>query len=275
MWNFGYHLARARGAAVRRIFRASIPSIVSRRLTAPRKLDFEVFSYSSEEMLPEQVASARSFLKFAGEPTTFSIVSDGSHSVRSISLLQKIHPRIRVARAEEFLPRDAPAAMHDYLAHHPTGKQLALLMSLPRDQPALYFDSDVLFFPGASALASLPPETLYLSDAQFAGDERLLRDQTEKSNPVNTGVLFLVRSLDWSLAFDRFAELKGAPNFFTNQTLTHLVLHANRAQPFDPARFILKLDDQFIFRDLYASPEIVLRHYVNPVRYKFWCARAP
>jgi hypothetical protein len=33
---------------------------------------------------------------------------------------------------------------------------------------------------------------------------------------------------------------------------------------------VLQLDDQCEFRDRYAAPGLVLRHYVNPVRHKFW-----
>ena len=40
--------------------------------------------------------------------------------------------------------------------------------------------------------------------------------------------------------------------------------------PFDRARFVLQLDDQFVYPDLHAGAHLVLRHYVNPVRHKFW-----
>jgi len=49
-------------------------------------------------------------------------------------------------------------------------------------------------------------------------------------------------------------------------------MHANGARPLDRGRYVLQLDDQFIYRDSYAGPAIVLRHYVNPVRHKFWNA---
>jgi hypothetical protein len=32
----------------------------------------------------------------------------------------------------------------------------------------------------------------------------------------------------------------------------------------------LQLDDQFSWRDRYAGARLALRHYVNPVRHKFW-----
>lgn len=145
-------------------------------------------------------------------------------------------------------------------------------MSLPLDGPALYVDSDVLFFPGAreiSSLLSTAAPALYLADCQLSADERLFRMPREKNAPVNTGVLFLLRKMEWSLSFARFLD-GGAPTFFTNQTMTHLAMHANGAQPLDPAKFVLQLDDQFQHRDRYAGPELVLRHYVNPVRHKMW-----
>jgi hypothetical protein len=52
--------------------------------------------------------------------------------------------------------------------------------------------------------------------------------------------------------------------------VTHLAMHSSGARPLDARKFVLQLDDQFIFRDRYANPTIALRHYVNPVRHKFW-----
>ena len=147
-------------------------------------------------------------------------------------------------------------------------------MSLPRENPALYVDSDVRFFPGAgdlvNVMASRGAAACYLADCQFSGDERLLRDPSEASSPINTGVLLLFNKVDWSLAIRRFVEMNGEPDFFTNQTLTHLVLHQNGARALDPAKYVLQLDDQFVFADRYAGEKLALRHYVNPVRHKFW-----
>jgi hypothetical protein len=147
-------------------------------------------------------------------------------------------------------------------------------MSLPLERPALYIDADVLFFPGAVVLLDLlrnhDAPALYLGDCQVAGDERLLRDPAEAADPVNTGVLFFFRKLDWSLGIERLQKLEGVPNFFTNQTMTHLTMNANGARPLDRSKFILQLDDQFQLADRYANKSIVLRHYVNPVRHKFW-----
>ena len=111
----------------------------------------------------------------------------------------------------------------------------------------------------------------YLKDCQdCSADPRIFRAPNEALNPVNCGLLLLFRPLDWSLGIRRFLELEGEPIFFTNQTIVHLVMHANGALPFDEQKYVLQLDDQFIYPDRYAGPHLVLRHYVNPVRHKFW-----
>lgn len=278
MPNFGYHLARAKGAWFRRLYKAQLDAIVRRPIPANTALPFEVFSYSGEDMLPEQIASIRSLFRFAGRPKQFTVVSDGTHSEPSLDLLRSLDPCVRVSPAREWQPQKIPTGAASYLANHPTGKQLALIMSLPRNGPALYVDSDVLFFSGARTLPSLLEQTgapaLYLPDCRLSADERLFRDEKEKRNPVNTGVLFLSRKVDWSQSIVRLLELEGAPNFFTNQTMTHLALIAAGALPLDPAKFVLQLDDQFEFADRHAGHALVLRHYVNPVRHKFWATLA-
>jgi hypothetical protein len=273
MPNYAYHFARARGRLRRQTYLALLPFIVRRRIEFRREIPVEVFSYSGERALPEQVASIRSFLKHAGRPKQFTVVSDGTYSKRAIELLQQINPVVTVAELQ------APAQNVDprlasYLRTHPTGKQLALIMSLPRRCQALYLDSDVLFFPGADdvnhLLQSCTAPALYLPDCGFAGDERILREPGEKARPVNTGVLFLFKPIDWSRSIDRFLEMDGEPDFFTNQTMAHVTMHDNKAEPLDRAKYVLQLDDQFAYADQYAGPGVVLRHYVNPVRHKFW-----
>jgi hypothetical protein len=255
------------------LYRAILPIIVLFRPKPSRSVPFEVFAYSNDAMLPEQVASIRSFLRHVGRPKRFTVVSDGSHSDRSIRLLEGVDRSVSVTTATP-AATGLPAKLESYFNGHPTGKQLALIMSLPRNGPALYVDADVRFFPAASDLRArgeakdLP--AYYLADCQFAGDRRLLRGATEEKDPVNTGVLFLFRELDWSLSISRFLEMEGEPAFFTNQTMTHLTMHQNGGRPFDPAKYVLQLDDQFVFADHYASARLALRHYVNPVRHKFW-----
>lgn len=278
MPNYGYHFARAKGNAVRRIYRALLPSIARRRFPGGAEVPINVFAYSGENTLPEQVASIRSFLKYVGRPKQFTVVSDGTLSGRGSEILKSLDSVISVSESAQWLPKGLPEKIHSYLAAHPTGKQLALIMSMPVDGPALYVDSDVLFFPGASDLIGLAraggAPAFYLADCRLSADERLFRAEPEKAKPVNTGFLLLFEKLDWTLAIDRFLELQGLPNFFTNQTMTHLTMHANGAPPLDRRKYVLQLDDQFVYADRYASCELALRHYVNPVRHKFWTTLA-
>ena len=272
MPNYGYHFARAEGRAVRAFYRGFLNRlpVIEPQATFP----LEVFSYSGEAALPEQVASIRPFLRHVGRPAHFTVVSDGTYSEESRRLLKRLDPSVSVSDGREWIPNDLPVEIEPYLKTHPTGRQLALIMSLPKSAPVLYLDSDVLFFAGANDLSGYVETrgvpAFYMADCQFSGDERLLRGPAEGKDPVNTGFLLLFQKLDWSASVRRFLELEGEPTFFTNQTLTHLAMHANGAAPFDPRKYVLQLDDQFIFPDRYANPAIAVRHYVNPVRHKFW-----
>ena len=185
---------------------------------------------------------------------------------------------IAVSDFAQWVPKDLPANVYPYLTTHPTGKQLALIISLPVEAPTLYVDSDVLFFSAAKDLIQLAKNrgapAFYLADCRLSADERLFRGDAEKARPVNTGVLFLFKKLDWTLALRRFLELPELPTFFTNQPMTHLTMHENGASPLDQRKYVLQLDDQFVYSDRYASRDLALRHYVNPVRHKFWTAMA-
>ena len=272
--NVPYHSARLEGKITRALYRAALPTIVSRPVRVERDLPFEVFSYSGESALPEQVASIRSFLINAGRPRQFTVVSDGSHSDASAELLRKIDNCVRFQPNAPPLPSGLSENVQSRLTVHFTGKQLALIISLPTSGPALYTDADILFFPEARCLADLSQtksvSALYLADGEMGADERLLRDPIEKENPVNMGFIFLFQKLDWSLGLERLRTLTGDPIFFTTQTVVHLCMHANHAQPFDPRKFVVQRDDEFVYRDRHVGPSIAMRHYVTPVRHKFW-----
>lgn len=274
--NVPYHSARLEGKVVRALYRCGLSAIVQQTVRIARELSFEVFAYSGENALPEQVASIRSFLANTGRPKQFTVVSDGSYSGSSIALLERIDDCVRVQTNPPELPSGLPKRTEAYLKAHPTGKQLALLMSLPMEAPTLYTDSDVLFFSQAPELANIAGTesvpAFYLADYQFSGDERLISDPAERQNPANTGFVFLFQKLDWSPGLERLQTLDGPPSFFTNQTVTHFCMRANGARPFDSKKFVLQVDDQFIYRDTHAGASIAMRHYVNPVRHKFWAA---
>jgi hypothetical protein len=277
MPNYGYHLARLDGGLRRKIYRSFLPKIVARTVPQPGSIPLNVFSFSGEQALPEQVRSIRSFLRHVGHPQSWTVVSDGSYTKRSIALLEEIDSVVTVQSAATDFLFDLPQKIHRYVSDYPMGKQLGLIMSLPRDGPALYLDADILFFPGAAdiieTLSVTKAPALYLKDClDYSVDRRILRDPSECLHPVNAGLLMLLRPLDWSLGILRLLELEGEPDFFTTQTIVQLVMQANGALPFDEEKYVLQLDDQFTYADFYAGSRVALRHYVNPVRHKFWIA---
>src|SRR5205823_11153119 len=106
--NVPYHSARLEGKIARSLYRAALPMIVRRTIRVPRELPFDVFAYSGENTLSEQVASIRSFLTNAGRPRQFTVVSDGSYTSTSIELLNKIDNCVRVQTTAPSLPSGLP-----------------------------------------------------------------------------------------------------------------------------------------------------------------------
>src|SRR6478672_1103401 len=113
MPNYGYHLARAKGRALRGLYRSLLRALPA--VKSSRSFPLEVFSYSGEAALPEQVASIRSFLRHVGRPTLFNVVSDGTYSPSSKRLLQEIDPCVSVREAADWIPKDLPNEIYPYL----------------------------------------------------------------------------------------------------------------------------------------------------------------
>lgn len=239
-------------------------------------MELAVYGYCGRDSLPEQVASIRSFLKNVGRPLRYVVVSDGSLGPADLRILSRIAPCVEVVELGDLVRRDLPGCLHPYVENNSMGRKLAVIMSMPLDVPCLYSDSDVLFFAGAGKHLldenkSAAPAS-YLSDCQFVGDSRLIRSEQEKENSANAGFVLVRAPLNWSLACARFSEMEGAPMLFTEQTMVHLTLRDNQAEALDVSRFVLQLDDQFDFFDRNASASVAMRHYVGPVRHKFWNA---
>jgi hypothetical protein len=242
--------------------------------TPARRVAVTVYSFSGERDWPEQAASIRSFLRFVGLPRKYIVVSDGSLTEQKRRLLEGLSPCVSVSSLPEIVRKDLPQRVHEYGAAHFLGRKLALLLSLPVRGATIYCDSDILFFPGASVLASLfdapLPSPLYLLDCWPSLDPRLLADESESEAPVNGGFLIMEKPLDWTIARQRLEAMEGDCVFFTEQTLVHLAMKSSGGRPLPADRFILRTEDQFEFGDFYAHAGIVLRHYVSHIRTKFW-----
>lgn len=274
MVNLSYRAARQKGKLSRALYTRCL-SHRAPAATNERSLAAAVYSLSCQRDLPEQVAAIALWLRYVGVPQQYVVVSDGSYTPASIDLLHRLHPCVRVVPLVEFARADLPAAVWRYAELNPMGKKLAMLLSLPATIPTVYSDSDIFYFPAARDLVALLEQAdgsaYYLPDTRQSFDWRIFQTEQEAEHPINGGFIVLPRPLDWQLALQRFLALEEPPNYFTEQTMVHLALHANGAQPLDRQRYIMQLDDEFVWGDRYARrPDIILRHYVNPVRHKFW-----
>ena len=64
------------------------------------------------------------------------------------------------------------------------------------------------------------------------------------------------------------------PAFFAEQTAVHLAMHSSGGAVLCPRRYVLSLEDQWLFKDHFAGKiGPVCRHYVSTVRHKFWLAQ--
>ena len=274
MVDIRYRVARLQGKIIRRFYQAMLPTISSRPISQTSNVPIAVYSFSGTRDLPEQVVSIRSFLRYVGIPSKFTVVSDGSHAKEERQLLERIHPCVSVTDWKRLLKKDFSTSVYNYADRHPLGKKIAVLMSVPVEGITLYADSDILFFPGARELVTLAnsqtQKAYYLPDCATAWDKRMLRGEEGKFPPVNSGLILLKTPVNWSGAIARLSELSDPPNYFGEQTMVHLTLHANGAIPFNPECYLVRRDDEFEWRDRFAGETIAARHYISPIRHKFW-----
>jgi hypothetical protein len=274
MVNIPYHAARAQGKTIRSFYQATLAQIVRIPISQTQEIAANVFSFSCERDLPEQVASIRSFIRYVGIPNRFTVISDGSYTEASCKLLCQIHSCVEVLPIEKLIGNNLPKSVYEYAAQQAMGKKLAILLSLPIQKTTIYTDSDILFFPGATDLADIinssERTSRYLPDCAIKMDERVIYNNAEKLNPVNGGFIIFKEKPNWEFALERLSKLSELNNYFTEQTLVHLTMHHNHAEPLCSQKYILSVIDQFIYQDKFANREIALRHYVSDIRYKFW-----
>ncbi|BBC23529.1 hypothetical protein [Pseudanabaena sp. ABRG5-3] len=274
MVNIGYHTAKIQGKFLRSIYKSSISTLVNFPIKQDRQVPIKVYALSCERDLPEQVASLRSFLRYVGIPQAFTIMSDGSYTQQSIELLRKIHPCVEVQLLTTFQREDLPQSVYEYASQQAMGKKLAALMSIPIDSATLYTDSDILFFEGASDLADLASSndtyTYYLPDCKNSLDRRLIYEDGEMQEPINAGFILFKKALDWNDSIQRLSKLSEPPNYFSEQTIVNLTIKQNHGVALASDKYIMNVEDQFIYPDKFATKQIAMRHYVSDIRHKFW-----
>ncbi|MEA5616717.1 hypothetical protein VB711_02520 [Cronbergia sp. UHCC 0137] len=280
MVNIGYHSAKMQAQIYRFVYTKAINNIVRFPLNQHQKVNINIYSFSCQRDLAIQVANIRSFIRHVGIPNKFTVISDGSYLPNASKILCQIDPCVDVIEWKNLVVGDIPKPISNYIFNHPNRaimafwRRLAVLTSIAIEQPTIYTDSDILFFPGAKEIIDLCESNdslpWYLPDCLPSLDERIILDENEKLNPVNAGFFLLKQQINWEKALDRVTQLIDSPMYFTEQTVVHLAMHNNQAKPLNKEKFILSNDDQFNYLDNFDHNKIALRHYVNDVRHKFW-----
>jgi hypothetical protein len=271
---YGYHAARWRAGAVRRMYGGPWVRRLSRPPAVPLPLDAHLVLFSGERDALEQLASLRSFIRNVGRPARITLGSDGTHTPETLARLRELFDGLEVVFPDQYLEADLPDAVRRFADAFVSGRKLAFYLSLQPDYPFVYADSDVLFFPGAAAIRALLAERsgppLYMVDCVFQHDERMLSEELLASPPVNSGFWILRAPLDWGEALERLASVEGSFLFHTEQTVLHVAMHRAGAEPMDPQRYVLGVHDRFDYRTRPEREAIVLRHYVTGIRHQFW-----
>jgi hypothetical protein len=239
------------------------------RVVIPYPLVF----FSGARDFPELYFSIQSFLAFAGTPTAVYVVTDGSMTASHATILSASFPLARMIDWSDVEKKITYEGLLTFSRKHPLGKKLSTIIQFNTQGPFLFSDSDILYFMGARRLSDHLKTTthLFLEDCSPAFDPRIIPNPPTDCSPTNTGFLFINKSIPWADKLD-FVDrncLEG-PLHHTEQTIIHLALRSVPSKVLNRKKFVVETADQFLFSDSFYSPSIILRHYVQPVRYKFW-----
>lgn len=240
----------------------------------PAMENVRLASYCGRRDFPELVASWLSLRKFAGRPSESWLLSDGSLGRDEAEIIRRLEPRTRVLEFEDLDARLLTPRLLHYAASKPLGKKLCLLRQLSEGPRWIFSDSDLLYFPGAAGLGQADwwaeGHCRFLLDQVASLDPKMDTTDTAPEQPVNSGFLAAAVPLDWSEAMRRFEVREGGYSFFTEQTACHLAFHHTGGTALDPSRCIMRNEDQWLPKDLYARRELVFRHYISSFRQKMW-----
>jgi hypothetical protein len=245
---------------------------------------------------PQYVAdaawAAQSFLRQLGafNPSLCLLLdaSPGAPAAEdNIAAWRRLFPGAEVCLSGE--PGEALAARAPALARlartHPLGRKLAGLLYFQATSDVLYADSDVLLFspaPEIEAALRVGGPPLYNQDVGVLhADAEVLAYASQIGAPppapnLNSGLLFLPRGcLDIDLAERLLAGIKGAGNWFIEQTVVALLMAAAGAQPLPTERYVVSTRGQFYFEPDLPSASLTARHFTSPVRHLMYGRALP
>lgn len=252
-------------------------------LADDRCSELHVATYTREADAPELIAWVRGFASNVAVPGRLTVVSDGSLSRETLGLVETLVGRLPGCRLQIRGPfsGDVHPAIAPLVRAQARGEpSVALLTKLELvtslRAPAIYSDVDVLMRSGARWLvqeshAEGPPIS-YNAQVFAAYDRRIVdtREVTALPADVNSGLLVVRGSLDWTGPLSRLRRIK-VPSYFTEQATVALGVLWNGGGPLNPHRAVVVNG-----RDLpeglgrMSDPVAVAQHWTSRSRFGFW-----
>lgn len=248
-------------------------------------IDCDIVSFSSTKDFNEQVLSILTFIKHVGTPTTWTIYSDGTHTDAQIANIEFAFAFIKVVKeklekfhSDNHLKKSLRPYKNElihYAKTKPLGKKLLLYLNFEVKRPTIFLDSDVLFYEKSIRLKSMiqsESNGWFLPDEAWGSlDSRYLNNVEAKTHQVNSGFILAIKNFNSvSEGLNFLRSLDYSYEYFSEQTIMHIILSSNDFAPLDSDTFIINTGDQFRFSYLYGTKNIAIRHYTSPVRHKMW-----
>ncbi len=249
-------------------------------------IQVDLVSFSSKKDFYEQVLSILSFFRYVGSPNSWIIYSDGSHTRKQINILESGFEFVKVKLWDwdnaSKLPDNTKDVLlpyknilFDYAKKMPLGRKLYYYLNHSVNMPTIFLDSDILFYQKSSILKIVLDEKVdgwYMLDPSWGClDSRYKQKNSEQPYQLNGGFVIVNKELPNLIdGLEFLKSLNREYEYFTDQTIFHILSRCNDFRPLDPRIFIISTEDQFDFNYINKTDNIAVRHYTGPVRHKMW-----
>jgi hypothetical protein len=200
----------------------------------------------------------------------------------------KLFPSVAVTQLSVYLAsaRFGPALTR-FMAAHPLGKKLAMVLAMSRTGPVLYSDSDVIAFnrPGELLEAIDRGQACYLQEESTGVyDQRVLEAARALGHPavanLNSGLMHVPQGrFNADLAEAVLARLADAPaaaqSWFSEQTLFAVLMATIPALALPQATYVVSNRRQFVGEADFDYRRIAVRHFTGTVRHVMYLKGLP
>jgi hypothetical protein len=232
-------------------------------------LNYDLISFSGKRDLEEQILSISSFVFNVGIPRQWVVYSDGSHSIEERELIQKQFSFAVVREWNCNTDLRDNKWLKDYLETCHLSKKLYSILGHDYQRQTIYADSDIVFYKKAFEYfnsEALNKDFWYILDAGSDPKDKV----SWKNASLNSGLMILNKSFDFSLVFHYLDSLKNKYEYFSEQSSFNYSFKKQPSNILNPGLFVVDTTDQFKVRMAYEAEQVAVRHYVNPVRHKMW-----